>query len=116
MTTKSLDEIFDDVALKMCESIELSAYDGDTSFGFCYEEHGYSIEGSGRVGGDWYEEGDGYWEPRENYLENGWGYLNELSITHIDEETDEETEFTEDTVKDITKRLDKELSEFMKHY
>lgn len=116
MITKTLDEIFDEIAENMCDNIEFSAYDEDTSFSFCYEEHGYYIEGSGIVGGDWYEDGDGYWAPREYYLKYGWGYLNELSITHYDEETDEETEFPDEVVNDIFGRLDKELSDYMKSY
>ena len=75
MTTKTLDEIFDEVAQYMCSRVELSAYDEQDAFSFSYDGHGYYIEGSGRVGGDWYSDGDGYWTPREYYLKNGWGYL-----------------------------------------
>ena len=116
MITKTLDEIFNEIADKMYDSIELSAYDEENSFSFCYEEHGYCIEGSGSVGGDWYEDGDGYWTPREYYLKHGGGNLDKLSITHYDEETDEETEIPEKIVNDISNRLDKKLSNYMKNY
>ena len=116
MIAKTLDETFDELVANMCDSIELGANDEDSSFSFYYEDYGYLIEGSGRVGGNWCEDGDGYWTPREYYLKYGWGYLDELTITHYDEETDEETEFPDEIVNGIFSRLDKELSRYMKNY
>ena len=116
MTTENLDNIFNQIVETMCESIEFNVYDEDKSFSFCYDENGFYIEGSGIVGGDWHVDGDGYFEPREYQLKYGRGNLEDLSITHYDEETGEETEIADDFVNEIKKRLDKALSEYMSNY
>lgn len=116
MITRTLDEIFDEISSQMCESIELSTYEDDSLFSFYYEDHGYIIEGSGIVGGNWYDAGDGYWTPRECYLTNGWGKVNVLTITHFDEETEEESEFSEEVIQNISERLENQLSRYMNKY
>lgn len=116
MLTKNLDEIFNELVDLMRESIEFTPDKESYDFDFIFEDYGFSIEGHGEVGGTWYEEGDGYMTPRESYLRYGWGRLDELTITHCDEETGEETEITEEMIDKISERLQDDLSMYMKEY
>ena len=116
MTTKSLDEIFDEATREMFRSIELSDYMEESDFCFCYADHGFVIEGAGRVGGTWFADGDGYWNPRECSLKDGYGFLEELTVNRYDEETDEEIELSPEEIDFIYSLLEKELSEYMETY
>ena len=53
-------DMLDDIFFEVLDCV-LSQIDGEKSnFSFCYDNHGYVIEGYGRVEGVWATSGDGY--------------------------------------------------------
>ena len=113
----SLDTIFDEIVECMYDSIELYIYEDNRRFDFCFEKYGYTITCNGCVGGEWNDNGNnGFTEPIEYYLENGWGRINKLEIYFTDSNTDEETYFDQESVMVLKKRLENNLNDFMSNY
>lgn len=117
MIPQILDTVFGEIVECMLDSVELGIYETESKFDFCFEKYGYTITGRGRVGGDWIDNGnDGWNDPIDYYLKNGWGYIDELEVLYTDTLTEEETCFDEDVVRELQKRLESDLKDYMNDY
>lgn len=104
-----LDDIFFEVLDCMLSRIDCEKSD----FSFCYDNHGYVIEGYGRVEGVWERSGDGYLEPIEFHLCGGRGSLTEFTICYCDEVLEEVIEYGGDVVVAYKNKLEKLLESYM---
>ena len=94
-------DMLDDIFFEVLDCV-LSQIDGEKSnFSFCYDNHGYVIEGYGRVEGVWARSGDGYFEPIEYHLRGGRGSLGEV------------VEYSEDVVVAYKEKLERYLESYM---
>lgn len=77
---------------------------------YTYEEDGWLIEIVYRCTGIFVNDPGDYWTPPCHDLEEGWGNVAEMSVTHYDEETGDETVFEDDDLCELNTLIDKALS------
>ena len=115
--TPNLESIYSELSEYIRDSVELGTYDDESKFDFCFEKYGYTVEGSGHVGGDWKDNGnDGWNDPLDYYLENGWGCIDDLEVYYTDPETGEEACFEENIISKLRSRLEEDLEDYMSDY
>lgn len=106
-------DMLDDIFFEVLDCV-LSQIDGEKSnFSFCYDNHGYVIEGYGRVEGVWARSGDGYFEPIEYHLRGGRGSLTEFTVCYCDGILGEVVEYSEDVVVAYKEKLERYLESYM---
>ncbi len=108
--TKPFDIIFDEIVENILDRIEIHIFHETTDFDFCIEKDGYIVDVNGKVGGNWYNDGDG-----EYFLRNGWGDVENLTIIHYDEVTETETILRNDILEQYRVLLENAISEYMKN-
>lgn len=111
MERKPLKEYFDKILDRCAEDCEVGyddpieqEYCPETNF-FYFEEDGYLIEGSFEIIGKYGVSGDGYWEPREEYLTN-------VKVLKVEIDTASWTDETSDVEVDVPQEeIDQLISE-----
>lgn len=120
MARKPLKEYFDKILENCSKDCEIG-YDDPIEQEYCpetncfnFEEDGYEISGSFDVVGKWGVSGDGYWEPREEYVTDI--EVSNVCIDYaywIDPETEEEIEIPQDEIDDLCSEIENSIPEMV---
>ncbi len=99
----------------MAEGIRFGVYEEEGTVDFAFERGGFCVEASGRVGGQWHTDGDGYDTPYDDYLTGGFGTIDEMTAYYTDPDTNECLDVPPAEAEAFRQMLESELNSYMRH-